>query len=115
METRTITEYKVYLLFLNPMRERFESMDLVAFAESREALLNFMQSQKTAEPWYDESQETPNVYGSYNRWYKVFKQGGPLEWYNDIDRDNQLQERWVNEETLQHLSSHYLNASYFAG
>lgn len=113
METRTITEYKVYVLLLNPMRERFESMDLVAFAESKEALLNFIKSQKAAEPYYDDAKEVPNMYGTYNRWYKVFKQGSLLEWYNDIDRGNQIQERWVNQETFDYLNSHKFNASCF--
>lgn len=114
METRTITEYKVHLLFLNPMRERFENMDLVAFADNHEALWRFYQAQKT-EPYYDDESGISDVFGNDRRWYKVFKKGSVLEWYNEIDRDDQIQERWVTQETLDYLNSHKFNASCFVG
>ena len=112
METRVVVEYKVYLLYLNPMRRRIEAMDLVAFADSKDTLMSWYNSQKT-EPYYDTSGEVQNEFGDDRKWYKCFKKGSQLEWYNEMCQDCQIQERWVSEEIFKSLESRYYNASNF--
>lgn len=59
----------MWLLRLNPVTDRAESVRIVAWAETEQQLLDFLQ-QESVEPYKDD------------RFHKVFRQGGPLEWYN---------------------------------
>jgi hypothetical protein len=82
METRATTEVKIYLLNLNPMQERLEAGHVVAISPSREALVDFYDSERV--PGYDE--DGYNVYAMQPCiWRKAFKKAGPLEWYNPME------------------------------
>lgn len=60
----------MFVLELNDMRSsKIEHLNPVARAESKEALLAFMEVEKV-EPYKD------------GQWGKCFKKGGWLEWYN---------------------------------
>jgi hypothetical protein len=56
---------------------KIEMMDAFARAESKEALVSFVNNEKTS-PYGEE------------KWQKFFKKGGPLEWCNppSIDEDS---------------------------
>lgn len=60
----------MWILLLNDMRSaHFEHLEPVACAETREALEAFVARERV--PGYQDG-----------RWAKSFRQGGPLEWYN---------------------------------
>jgi hypothetical protein len=61
----------MFVLQLNPMRSNAENVVPVARAETREVLLDFLR------------REAVESYISDNQWRKCFRQGGPLEWFND--------------------------------
>lgn len=59
----------MWALRLNPMTDRAERVDIVAIADTREALERLL-----------ENESVPNYKdGGYS---KNFRQGGPLEWFN---------------------------------
>lgn len=101
-ETRTRTEYHVWILFLNPMRGRIEVRQPVAVADSKENLLKWYQDQLT-ELWTDDSYEVRDVWGNTKKWYKNFKKGSPIEWYN-LQDDNAIKDLWVTQEELNQIS-----------
>lgn len=59
----------MWILQLNPMPSNAENIVPVAWAETKEELEQLLQDEKV-ESYRD------------GDWYKSFKQGGPLEWYN---------------------------------
>lgn len=95
METRTITQVKLYKLILNPMADCAESGNIAAISDSYDKLVNWYRSQlNSMGPWRD------------GRWYKVFAAGSPLEWYNPADNlelnnpglfGHGILDEWVNE------------------
>ena len=101
-ETRTKTEYHVWILFLNPIRGRVEVKQPVAISNSKENLLKWYEDQ-LVELWTDDSYEIPDVWGNYKDWYKNFKKGSPLEWYN-LREDNDVKDLWVTQEELNQIS-----------
>jgi|HubBroStandDraft_1064217.scaffolds.fasta_scaffold336122_3 hypothetical protein len=60
----------MWVLQLNPMTANAERVVPVAGADTREALEAFLNLQLAPEPYKD------------GNWYKVFRQGGTLEWFN---------------------------------
>lgn len=72
----------IFVLSLSMMRdEKYETSDrIVAWSASREALENFV-ARERVEPWVDENPAMANLNGTY-RYHKVFRKGGPLEWFN---------------------------------
>jgi hypothetical protein len=62
-----------YALLLNPMTDRTEAVRLVAVSDNRSELESLLTSEKV-EPYSDDG-----------RWRKVYRQGGPLEWFNAPD------------------------------
>ena len=121
METRTITQVKIYKLVLNPMRGRTEANELVAAAYEKQALFDLMQ--RDYEPWQDVGQHAASgnsPLGQYSnpehKWQKPFKKGSSLEWYNkpnpfedgfgDGIPNNYgvgIHEQWVEEDNLNHF------------
>lgn len=99
MQTREVTQILIFKLILNPMTDRTEAIRVVAISTSREKLLK----------WYKE-----NKVESYkdDNWYKFFKKGSKLEWFNPMhDEQNGeyydsgvsqsgIAEEWVNEYSL---------------
>jgi len=70
----------VWILFMNDMRfAHSEDLAPVARAETKEELVAFVESQKVAA--YKGT--GPNAYEDNYTYNKCFKQGGPLEWYNE--------------------------------
>lgn len=57
-------------LLLNPMTGRTEEMRLAAVSDHRHEIDDLL-SAETVPPYKDDE-----------RWHKVFRKGGPLEWYN---------------------------------
>ena len=69
METRTITQVRIYTLALNPMAGRAEERRIVALSGDYDRLVAWYRDQMVPE-WRD------------GQWYKYFRQGSPLEWFN---------------------------------
>jgi hypothetical protein len=100
-----------WVLILNDMRGRCEDMRPVARAETKEALLAFLEHERV-EPYKDDGMHTivhdtdtlaqmaggpvvekiPQYY-----WNKTFRKGGPLEWFNPPWGDSP--ENFVNAGT----------------
>jgi hypothetical protein len=104
METRTITQRKIYSLVLNPMTDRVESARVTAIAYDESKLRDFYQNEIAEEPYED------------HNYHKVFKKGGPLEWYNPADINipennfygHGIHSEWVNEEVCESIEQNYL-------
>lgn len=72
----------VYFLRLNHMRSSCESGQILAASFDRDKLFQFLHSERV-EPYVD----NPGIeddYGNVHAYNKVFRKGGPLEWYNDV-------------------------------
>lgn len=82
METRQITEYKVYVLNLAEMHGGVDKSRPVAVFDDIEKLKTYYNSQLAEQPYSDEDN-----YGY--KWHKVFKKGSLLEWYNPLSPVNQ--------------------------
>ena len=102
MESRTITQVKIYKLIMNRVTHRVEDCSIVAISGERENLVNWYKSQLAEQPWIDSL--------SY---YKVFKEGSDLEWFNPVDLDSVdhwgfgIQEEWVNEDVFYEVSGRF--------
>jgi hypothetical protein len=101
METRTVEQVKVYYLIMNPVTDKAESGRIAMMSTSRENLISAYENEQVA--IYDDS-----------NFRKVFKQGGPLEWYNPVwtfdgvdPFGHGLSEDWVDMENLPILQSKY--------
>lgn len=75
METRSITQIKAFMLYLNPMPANCEKVNLVAIAYEEGKLKQWYRDQFAEKPYQDD------------RWHKTFKKEGPLEWYNPLHED----------------------------
>jgi hypothetical protein len=101
METRLVEQVKVYYLIMNPVTDRAESGRIAMMSTSRQSLISAYENEQVA--IYDDS-----------NFRKVFKQGGPLEWYNPVwtfegvdPFGHGLSEDWVDMENLPMLQSKY--------
>ena len=101
METRTIEQVKVYCLVMNPMTDRAESGRIAALSFEKDRLISFYEGEITE---------------SYNddRFRKVFKKNGPLEWFNPVwsfegldSFGHGLMEDWVDASNIQYIRSKY--------
>lgn len=81
METRNITEYKVYALNLADMHGGVDKSRPIAVFDDIEKLKNYYKSQLAETPYVDEE----NGY----KWSKVFTKGSLLEWCNPLSPVNQ--------------------------
>lgn len=59
----------MWVLYLNPMQANAERSVAVARADTREALERYVAAERV-EPY------------SVGQWHRVFRAGGPLEWFN---------------------------------
>lgn len=114
METRQITEVKIFALRLNPMRGNTEAVDVVAVAYDKQKLIDWYNSLKAPEPYkdYGENHFSPKGdMGGYQSdshcFYKTFIRGSELEWYNpcyDFELDDWGQgigdSFWVAQELI---------------
>ena len=101
METRVIQQAKVYYLVMNPVTDRAESNRIAMVSTDKNKLL---------------LRYTQEVVDSYNdgHYHKVFRKGGPLEWYNplwDMARldsfGNGIREDWAEIGNLDYIRSNY--------
>lgn len=107
METRQITEIKVYGLILNPMRGNTEAGSLVAISYNRAKIIDWYDSLLEVEPYVEADSGSFECHGDIHNWHKCFKKGSPLEWYNPCDKDfamnrygQGIREMWVEETKL---------------
>lgn len=123
METRTITEIKIYTLALNPMQGNTEASTIVAIAYEKEKLEQWYKNQFAEEPWKDYGENSfPSKVdmGGYSNtnhcWHKVFKKGSALEWYNPINLfdpnsmegigyGHGISEQWTSQESIDNFNS----------
>ncbi len=101
METRTVQQAKVYYLIMNPVTDRAESGRIAMMSTSRQNLISAYENEQVA--IYDDS-----------NFRKVFKQGGPLEWYNPVwtfdgvdPFGHGLSEDWIDVQNLPYVKSKY--------
>jgi hypothetical protein len=97
MEKRTIEQVKIYYFVMNPVTDRAEYGSIAMMSYDRDKLIAAYHSEYV-ERYQDD------------RFQKVFRQGGPLEWYNPIwDMDqvdsfgHGLYSFWVDQENLNSL------------
>lgn len=96
METRQITQIKIWVLALNDVRHpKIEMTSNVAIAYDKQVLINWYESQK-CETYKDDN------------WHKSFKKDSQLEWYNPMsstEEDNNCEEgiysQWISEDHVQ--------------
>jgi len=114
MQTRVIEQVLVYKLLMNPMNARTEESNLVAWSTELDNLINWYNNEKEVEP-YTDVQENYGFDYNIKNWYKIFKKGSHLEWYNPLDileeinRYGQgIHQEWVNIDLLENIESRYL-------
>ena len=75
METRTITEAKVYYLVMNGIFQRAEEYSIIKASFEKQTLIDFYRAER-CEPYKRE----------YNGIFYTlfFKEGGPLQFYNPV-------------------------------
>jgi hypothetical protein len=73
----------MWLLYLNPMQGNSENKALIGRAETKTELEQYLASERV-EPYDDGEGEGTVEYGRFipGTWHKVYRKGGPLEWYN---------------------------------
>jgi hypothetical protein len=72
-----------YVLVMNDMRSpKIEYGEIVCWAETAQELIDFMDSERADEPYRSPGRDGPETWG------KTFREGGPLEWYNDPGSDS---------------------------
>ena len=110
----------MWVLLLNDMRSgRIENLKPVVRHETKEGLLNFVESQKV-EPYVTVGEHilvhtTDMLAGQIDRsndykYHKVFKKDGPLEWYNEPNMHDQdrhfcnvgTEQEWANNAIIEY-------------
>ena len=118
METRQITQIKIWKLIMNPMTTNTEHNQLLVISDDRQKLLDWYKLQFADEPYFSVGEnyfpakgDFPVQHDLHHRYYKVFKQGTPLEWFNPIDNEDipnrygqGISFEWVNEDMLENSS-----------
>ena len=72
METRQITQLRVYKLIMNHVSDRAEDGTITAISTDYDKLVAWYHSQLAPEKWRD------------GRFLKTFAEGSPLEWFNPV-------------------------------
>ena len=109
METRTVLQYQVYYLILNPMKYQIEAQQCVAIADERQKLIDWYNNLK-ADPYIENTEI--NGGRSCREFRKYFKKGSPLEWFNPCPDTFEpsafghgIISVWVTEEMLEVLKN----------
>ena len=104
METRQITQVRLYVLILNTFGSA-ESGCIVAVSDDYQRLVTWYQSQFADEPYREDG------------WYKIFKKGSPIEYnnpcgsieLNDTNYWNHgIHDEWVLVDDLDIIRNRYL-------
>ena len=109
METRQITQVKIYKLVLNPMRDKTEKSTLAAIAYDKSRLLQWYEEQRATEAFVEAGTGSFECHGYTHNWRKTFKKDSPLEWFNPMDSEQPnyfghgIQEEWTTEEAVRYL------------
>lgn len=108
METRQITEVKIYKLILNPMRGNTENGSIVAIAYEKQKLIDWYNSKLAPEVLVEEGSPSFECHGDSHKWHKTFRAGSELEWYNPCYGNFEpnhyghgISEQWATEEAVQ--------------
>jgi hypothetical protein len=104
METRQVTQVRLFKLLLNHMTDRAESISLAAVAYSKDSLLEWEKEQRAAEGYRDE-----------HGYHKVYKQGSTLEWFNPcrnpdfefVKFGGGVSDQWVDEDAVPDLKNRF--------
>lgn len=90
METRCITQVKIWKLLLNPMTGKAENIEIAVMSTDRQKVVDYYESKKV-ELYKDDG---------FN---KQFEKGSLLEWFNDTrwSGGEKIEEEWVDEIFLQ--------------
>lgn len=101
METRLVEQVKIYYLIMNPVTDRAESGRITMMSFDKNHLIQAYQNELT-EPYDDD------------RFRKVFRKNGPLEWLNPVSTFDGLdwfghgiKEEWVDRVNVEHIKSKY--------
>ena len=79
METRQITEYKIYYLTLSHVKSNVDNAHPVVAFDDLDKLITWLDSQK--EYWVD-NDGGADSFGSEHSYSKAYKKGSIIEWYN---------------------------------
>lgn len=91
----------MWILQLNDMRERkSENLTFIASADTREQLDKFL-LEESVPPYKDEGE---NYYGP-TTFNKVFRKGGPLEWYNQPYHTESMSDLGTLEERVRAVTA----------
>jgi len=106
METRQITEVKMFYLVMNPMTSRVEDRQICCISYEKQRIVNWYKYHE-CERYVEEA--------NGHSWAKSFRKGCVLEWFNPIDSFDRLNhygqgicEEWVRQEQVEHLKIEYL-------
>ncbi len=114
METRQVTETKIYLLVLNDMRSNTEQKSPYAWSFDKQKLIDWYERQKIlGDSLKDEGAPSFECHGSSHTWHKTFNIGGSLEWcnpYNEFRPDDNSFEpnsygHGIHEEWIKDIST----------
>ena len=103
METRQVTQVKIYKLILNPMRGHTEDASMVAISYEEQKLIDWYNEQVDNEGYVDEGTPSFDCHGDSHKWHKTFKKGSELEWFNPIGEwepnrhGHGISEEWIPE------------------
>lgn len=106
METRIITEVKVYVLCLNNMQNNAESSTPIVGSFERDKVVSYYNNEKV--PTYQDDGINQFSQGA-TKWHRVFRKDGPLMWFNAVYGDisgppdehfgHGIQEHWIIQGT----------------
>ena len=101
METRLVEQVKIYCLIMNPMTDRAESGRIAMVSFDKHNLINAYQNEFT-EPYSDD------------RFRKVFRKNGPLEWLNPVLTfegvdwfGHGIREEWIDRTNIDYVKTQY--------
>lgn len=114
METRQITEVKIWGLILNPMKGNTEDSVIVAMAYEKQKLIDWHNSLFAPEPYKDTAPNSFPKKGDFDGYsdnaqvfHKVFIKGSELEWCNPCENFDSpdhhghgLISQWIKEGNM---------------
>ena len=93
-------EIKIYVLWMNPMRENTEVRKPMAGSYDKDKLIAWYNEQKAKDIWMDEGLRSFGCLGASHKWHKTFKKGSVLEWYNPLENFEELNHHGIGLEEV---------------